>query len=68
MDAIKLIVPAAAFLAMASALFGIVSARIIWADEATHAANMTKAYKKIHETDQETIAAMRRTIELLQSH
>ncbi len=67
MDVARMVIPAAAALAMVSAFFGVVIARVTWAEDATHADKMTRSYKAIHEKDQETIATMQRTIDLLRS-
>jgi hypothetical protein len=73
MDVVRLIIPAAALLALAGAFFGVVVARVVWADDATQAAKLKasyqeiqRSYNKIHEMDQNTIATMRQTIDLLQ--
>lgn len=65
---------AAAWLAMAGAFFGILTARMIWADEATHASKikagyeaLQKTYNDIHEKDQSTIATMRETMRLMEA-
>lgn len=73
MDVVRLVIPAAALLVVVGAFFGVVIARMTWADEATRAAktkaryeDMQRTYLGIHEKDQETMATMRRTIEILQ--
>lgn len=73
MDVVRLVIPAAAVLVIVGAFFGVVMARVTWADEATHAAKlkasyeeMQKTYLSIHAKDQETIAVMRRTIDIMQ--
>lgn len=72
MEAVRLVIPAAAALVMAGAFFGVVFARVMWADEATHAGELKAGYEKIqndynkiHETDQQTIASMQQRIEML---
>jgi hypothetical protein len=74
MDVVRLVIPAAAFLVMAGAFFGVVIARITWTDEATHAAKMKasyeaiqKSYNEIHDKDQSTIAAMRETMRRMEA-
>lgn len=73
MDVARLVIPAAALLVMAGAFFGVVIARVTWADEAAKAAKLQasyeetrRAYLRIHEKDQETMATMRQTLDLLQ--
>lgn len=75
MDVVKLAIPAAALLVIAGAFFGVVIARITWADEATRAdkiksayVEMQKDYKEIHEKDQKTIAIMRETARMRETH
>lgn len=74
MDVVRLVIPAAALLALAGGFFGVVLARMVWADDATHAARLKADYQKIqqsyneiHAKDQSTIATMQRTIELFEA-
>lgn len=65
MNVSMLVVPSAALLVIAGAIFGVVIARVTWADEATRASEMKVAYTKIHETDQRTIALQNETIRIM---
>ncbi|WP_316176281.1 hypothetical protein [Bradyrhizobium sp. SZCCHNRI1073] len=60
-----LVIPAAVVLAVSSAFFGVVLARVAWADEASFAAKMKAEYKEIHAKDQQTIASMRSTMDTM---
>ena len=61
-----LVMSLAGLIAIVSAFFGLTVARVVWADDAARADRTKSAYEEIHNTDQATIATMRRTIELLE--
>jgi len=65
MDVVKLVFPAAAFMALAGGFFGVVLARACAAGLKVSYEEIWKFYKETHETDQSTIATMQRTIDLL---
>jgi hypothetical protein len=75
MDAARMVIPAAAAIAMFASLFGVVMARVVWSEEAKRADLQVKRaeeirakYEKIYDIQNGTIASQNRIISSLEAH
>ncbi len=66
MDAARLVIPAAMVLVMASAFFGVVLARMVWADDLKHALRIDALRKQTEEHLRNTIESLERQLKLTQ--